>query len=323
MKTQKNIFKFGPVSHLLLAIGFLAGCTKVDTTKSYTVSDTTQQTYIATDEVNVNNEFDNAVDDAIAALCNHETDVAGAVVDSISPNVIEIDYYGKETQLTKQRAGGDSIYLRGLLWDVPQATASITFGDDNQSIPEYEVTFLNSNSSLTFQNPLSSLRIVGNAKITNVSGILIQNLTATDSMVVQVRATIAFTWNDQSAAPQTFTWYINQIRTYTLSNGSIIATTRGDTVINGVLVSTWGTDRFSNSFYTITTQSDVQNISVANLSYNRLSGASTITGISEPIYSTYGVNNQGNIVTSGTPYGFYFHWTDNNALGSVVSPYYY
>jgi len=66
----------------------------------------------------------------------------------------------------------------------------------------------------------------------------------------------------------------------------------------------------------------VQNISNLDLSYNPLSGSKIIEGISEPVTSVYGINNQGT-PASGTPYGFSISWTDNSVYTDAIIPYYY
>jgi hypothetical protein len=290
------------------------GCAKETTTRVNTNSNSSSQSTVANDEVTVNNEFDQALDDAIMILCNHNTSITGAFPpDSISPSVYEIDYYGKEADGTKTRSGNDSIHLNTASWPAAGAIANVSFGDINNKA--YEVSFTNNQTSLTF---------FGNASITNVSGGLLQNLTPGDSIVIHVRATISFTFNDNAAIIQLFTWNIDRIRTFTISSGSIYASNRGDTTINGLNnIGTWGTDRFGNSFYSIISTSIVQNISTASLSYNPLSGTENIQGLQEPITSIYGVNTQGSAVTSGTPYGFYISWINNGGLASDVLPYYY
>jgi hypothetical protein len=307
--------EFLTISFWLLAIGLLSGCAKVETTRTNTTSNATTQTTIASDEVTVNNEFDNALDDAVTYLSNHEATFVHAYPDSISPYVYEINYAGKEANPSKSRAGNDSIHLGTLPWGTAGATATITFGDANALVPEYEVTFNDNNSSL---------RLVGNASVTNVYGGLLQNLAAGDSVVVHIRATIAFTYNDQMAGAQTFTWYLNQLRTFTMVDTNLLATTRGDTSISGSPnVGTWGTTRLGTSFYTVTNAIVVQNLSNPYLSYNPLSGSKSIDGISEPIYSFYGVNTSGGHVTSGTPYGFYINWNNSGTSTAIVIAYYY
>jgi hypothetical protein len=312
---KRSLFRYSAASYGIIAVLILAGCAKVETTTTTTTSDTTTQTTIAGDEVTVNNEFDNAVDDAVTVLSNPNAVITHADIGNVATNVYEIVYTGTESDTTKSRMGADSIHLGAMAWKNATASANIAFGFAS-GLPEYEVSFLSNNTSL---------RIVGNATVTNVYGGLLQNLAAEDSMVVHIRATITFTYNDQtSPPPPSFTWNINQIRTYTLVGGNIMATTRGDTTYSNVPnVGTWGATRVGGNFYTATVTAVVQNISTANLSYNPMSGVKNIEGISQPILCTYGVNSQGNVISTGTPYGFYISWNNNGVQTAATLAYYY
>ncbi|HTB07805.1 MAG TPA: hypothetical protein VK806_12705 [Bacteroidia bacterium] len=295
-------------------------CKKETTTTVESTSDSVSQSTIAFDELTINNEFDQAADDAVTVLCDSTATIAGAVVDRSQVNIgiIEIDYYGKEADGTKTRTGSDSIHQpivggHVVPWGTPGATATITLG--TYSSPGYEVLFATNNTSV---------RLSGSAILTNTYGGDLQSIIPGDSLVERIRASISFTYNDNAAIIQLFPWYLNQIRVFTLSGSITSATTRGDTSINGYLnVGTWGTDRLGNSFYTSTNTPVVQNISTANLSYNPLSGNKTIEGITEPITNTYGVTSLGGIQSTGTPYGLLATWIDNGAQSQIVLPYYY
>jgi hypothetical protein len=304
----------------LLAV-LLGSCKKVETIRTYTVTDTTAQTTIALDEVTVNSEFDQAADDAIMVMCNPKASVVGAAVDTsqLSSGIIIIDYFGDETGGSKSRTGSDSIHenlVNGHVvpWGNPGTTATITFG--TITLPAYEVLFLNNgNASITF---------TGSATLTNVSGGLIQNVIQGDSLVEHIRATVSFTYNDNASVVQLFAWNLNQIRVFSITNTGMFASTRGDTAISGYSnIGTWGITRLGTSFCTATNSPTIQNISNAALSYNPLSGTKTIEEIAEPINCVYGVNSQGIIQASGTPYGFYITWTDNTIKATDALPYYY
>jgi len=306
----------------VLNILLIIGCKKVETTKTYTVSDSVSQSTIAFDEVTVNNELDQFVDDAIMVLSNHNATIAGAIFDSISPNVYEIDYFNKEPDGVKARSGSDSIHLNGIPWGAAGSTATLSFKDIN-STGSYEIAFYSIIPPLTDS---ASLTFLGNITITNVYGGLLQSVTSSsDSLVAHIRASnVSFTFNDQASSIQFYSLNVNEIRSFTTANSAMYATTRGDTNVGGYSnIGTWGTNRFGNNYYSNTAGSIVQNISnLALLSYNPISGTKVIEGISEPIQSIYGVNNQG-AVTSGTPYGFSISWTDNSVQATDILPYYY
>lgn len=330
MENKRTILSFFyKICSLLLAV-FITGCTKVETTKTYTVTDTTAQTTIAADELTVNNEFDQATDDAVAVLCNPQSAIAGALVDTslLSSGIIEIDYYGKESNVSKSRTGSDSIYentVNGHIvpWKTAGASATMKFGTVN--LPYYEVMFL-TNGEVPFLTSNASITFIsGSATLTNIYGGSLQSLKSPgDSLVEHIEATFSFTYNDNTSQIQSFTWQINQVRVFTKSDTAVYTTTRGDTTINGYShISTWGTTRLGSAFYTTISTYLIQNISNPYLSYNPLSGSKTIEGIPEPILCLYGVNSQGSIQANGTPYGFYISWINNTIHATSVVPYYY
>jgi hypothetical protein len=305
--------------YILSFIVLFAGCAKETTSRVNTTSNSSSQTTIASDELTINDEFDQAADDAVMVICNHKGSIAGATVDTsqIGIGVIEIDYYGKETDGTKTRSGADSIHLNmpgGHLvnWGTAGNSATITFGTVNS--PGYEVIYSNNNTSLQLR---------GGATLTNVSGGLFQNVSSADSLKEHIRANISFTFNDNIAVITLYQWSLNQLRSFWQTPGpaNTMAFNQGDTTLNGVSnVGTWGTTRYNNSFYSVINSAITQNL---NTSYNPISGSENIEGIPEPITSTYGVNNQGSVITSGTPYGFSITWINNGGQATAVVPYYY
>lgn len=310
---MKSRSLFSALRYCLLSICLFAGCAKETTIKVSTTSNSSSQSIIAADELTLSNEFEQAVDDAIIALSNHNASIAGASVDSLSPNVYEIDYFGNEANGTKKRSAGDSIHLNSSAWGTPGASATLTLGDINNKA--YEVSFSNNNTSVT---------LTGKATITNISGGLLQNLAAGDSMMVHIKASISYTYNDNASVVQLYTWNFNIMRSFTKSDSTINAGTRGDTAINGFAnVKSWGLNRYGTGTYSSITATIMQNISNQSLAYNPLSGAEIIENISEPMLCTYGVNKQGNPVNNGTPYGFIITWTNNGGQAQNVIGYYY
>ena len=299
--------------YYLLVMVAMTGCAKETTTRVNTTSNVNTQSIIASDALTLNNELDQAVDDAIAVLSNYNAVIAGASNDSISPNVYEINYFGNEANNTKSRSAADSIHLNATPWATQGATATVTFGDVNNTA--YEVLFKTNNTSIT---------LTGKATITNISGGLLQNLTPADSIVVHIKASVSYTYNDNATVVQLYTWSFNQIQTFKKQDTIINASTRGDTTIkNFTHVESWGLNRYGDSAYCTITSTMVQNISDLNLAYNPLSGTGVIQNISEPISATYGVNQQGIPTGSGTPYGFIITWNNNGGQAQNVIGYYY
>jgi hypothetical protein len=301
------------IPYCLLFVVTIMGCKKETTTRVNTTSNANTQSIIASDELTLNNELDQAVDDAIAVLSNHNAAIAGAISDSISPAAYEINYFGNESNNTKSRSASDSIHLNTTLWVTAGATATITFGDVNNKA--YEVLFKTNNTSIT---------LTGKATITNVSGGLLQGLSPTDSMVVHIKASVSYTYNDNATIVQLYTWNFNQLRTFKKPDTTINAITWGDTAIKKFTnVESWGLNRYGDSAYCTITSTIVQNITNLNLAYNPLSGAGIIQNITEPILTTYGVNQQGTPISNGIPYGFIITWTNNGGQAQNVIGYYY
>lgn len=307
---------------VLFSIFVFDGCKKVDTTRVNTSTNADTQKVIASDELALNDEFDQGIDDAIAVACNPKITIKGASIDTTQNTIglITIYYGGQEPDGTKGRSGSIAIQqtMKGgkpVPWGTAGTTDSIYFGTVNS--PGYEIFFLTNNTSI---------RLTGTATVTNITGGLLQNVTTGDSLAEMVRASISFTYNDNVTIVQLYSWYLNQHRTFTKPDTVLYASTWADTVINGIKnVATWGTTRAGESFYSSLTAPIVQNISNLKLSYNPLSGAKAIENIAEPILSTYGVDQQGNPVkiNSATPYGYVMTWINNGGQAQAVVPYYY
>jgi len=313
LQLSKQRMNYKKIRYCLLFVVTIVGCAKETTTRVNTTSNANTQSIIASDALTLNNELDQAVDDAIAVLSNHNAVIAGALSDSINPNVYEINYFGNEANNTKSRTASDSIHLNAIPWGTAGATATINFGDANNKA--YEVLFKNNNTSIT---------LTGKAVITNISGGLLQNLTPADSMVVHIKASVSYTYNDNATVVQLYTWNFNQLRILKKADTVIYANTRGDTAIKRFTnVESWGLNRYGDSAYCTITSTIVQNITNLNLAYNPLSGAGIIQNISEPILATYGVNQQGGVISNGTPYGFIITWTNNGGQAQNVIGYYY
>lgn len=324
MKKQNIRFNGLIVGCGLLVLFILAGCAKEETTSVQTTSNSTTQISIGGDEVTLNDEFDQAADDAIAVICTRgNINITGTYIDTsqIAKGTIFIQYTGKEADGTKSRSGSDSIHMpmvgnKVVTWGTPGATASITFGSSEGA--GYEVTF-------TSNNPTTSVRFNGTATLTNVSGVLYQNITATDSLLEIIRGvSVDYTFDDNAATIVYYPFNLNQKRWITTNGSTLFATCEADTAISAFTnVSNWGQDRFGNTYYTSITTKVVQNISTVSLSYNPISGVKDIQNIAEPITCTFGVNNAGTAITSGTPYGEYITWFNNGGGAQAVVPYYY
>ena len=142
-----------------------------------------------------------------------------------------------------------------------------------------------------------------------------------DSLVDKIRAQIDFTYNDNTTVLQTWTWNFNQLRTFKSNNAVVTAIIKGDTIINSTNnVTTWGATRSGLNFYTSTTTPLLYNVSGSNFLYDPLTGTKNIKGITEPIIVTCGVDEQGNLINTGNPYGYKFKWINSGGQtkGAVI-----
>jgi len=328
-KTFLLLFVFSLVMSMLPT-----SCNKNGYTITNTTADSSTQIIMANDELKVNYEFDQAVNEALLAttlssIASGDTaspgtgtvlynTISGAIVDTSHINdssLIHITYYGKNADQTKGRTGLITIQFsrdgndKIIPWKTPGAIVNITF-------QQYEVIVLATNVSLWMN---------GTATITNTSGGLLKkpsNITLQpgDSLRDRLSGNIVFTYNDNTTLVQTWTWNINQARTFNLQNSVLTCTIRGDSTVSGSNgISTTGTTRFNNIFYTQLTAPIVQNISASYILSNPLSGEKVIHGISEQLTIDYGVNSSGSFVQS-SPYGYKITWVHSGGQAvSVVS----
>ena len=205
------------------------GCAKETTTKVETTSNSTSQTAIAKDDMTLTDELSQAVDDAITVIGNHSAYLGKGIYPDttyINSGIIEITYGTLNTSGTIERIGSDSIQLAmtgGKIapWGTAGAVATVTLSDANGL---YEV-------QLPPGSP-NGVNLSGTVSITNLYGGLLQNLTAGDSLVVELRASLKYTFSDNAATIKYNPWNINVIRVYTLSGTTLNATTRADTAVS-------------------------------------------------------------------------------------------
>lgn len=324
MKNTKIIFSFltGVASTVLL----FASCEKKTGYTIELTSDSTQtQSIIAADELNVSYEFDQAVNEALLATTVSRiasgdtasfppgnvlyTTLSKVSIDTNESNIglIKMRYAGINADNTKSRTDSIKIKLavengKVIPWKTQGATATISFIN-------YEVNNIITNKQL---------RINGACKITNVTGGLLKKATDLklqpgDSLVDKLSANLTFTYNDNIALIKTWTWNLNQQRSFVLNDTIISASVTGDTIVNSLEnVSTMGINRFEENFYTDVTTPVLQNISGLFLLSDPLSGSKAINGIPKPILIIYGVTEQGSIENNDNPYGYKIVWTNSS-----------
>lgn len=101
-------------------------------------------------------------------------------------------------------------------------------------------------------------------------------------------------------------WFINRKRTFENNQGVITVTTEGDTTVNGKEhVITWGFSRKGTSFTTQTTTPVVFKSTCMN---GPISGVKVHHGFSKEVTVTFGVDVDGNPISSGCGYGLKVEW---------------
>jgi hypothetical protein len=328
-----RILKIFPALFLIpLLLSVLStSCSKTGYTITNYTADSATQIIVAGDELRVNYELDQVVNEsilatAISAIAGGDnsglnignvgyTTISGAIIDTshvIDSAIVRITYYGKNADGTKGRTGIVTIQLardgngKAIPWKTPGATMSITF-------EQYEVIVLATNLSLW---------INGTATLTNTSGGILKQPASTiiavgDSLRDMLDGNISFTYNDNTGLIVTWAWNITHTRTFSFQNSILTSVIRGDSTVSGMGgISTTGTTRLSNVFYTQITKPIVQTISSVGILSEPLSGEKVINGIPEPITIDYGVNSSGSPV-SGSPYGYEMTWIHSG--GQAVS----
>ncbi|HSZ25582.1 MAG TPA: hypothetical protein VK766_07695 [Cytophagaceae bacterium] len=305
------------ISMLALSLGLLVySCAKkTDTT---TPDDTSQQTTSASDQTNVTNESDQAVNDANTVLSGSSTNgrtdgngpsLTGATIDStVAGNWANgkyvITYNGNDITGTRSRSGVITLQLTNGPWSKPGCVLTITFTN-------YKVTKNATGKSITFN---------GTKTVTNVtsgSGYKYWSLPVDSSINHKVRGSFAITFDDGTVR----NWEIARHRKVTRTGTyAFDLTLSGDTSINNVAnTDVWGVNRAGENFQGAITTPIV--FSTACL-FEPISGVYTLNGLTRNLTVTFGVNSDGTISTASCPYGFKFDWTNlSNAAKEVVIAY--
>ncbi len=329
MKTKKSIFQ-SVLAITLFAILIIVGCKKKDdpapapTPPIVSPTDSASQVTRATDQTNVENESNQAMDDVNTSL--GEVSTTRGVQQIYCAFTIDSTYklqgklilnYNGAFCAGKIRTGSITVQLpyNGTTittWSTAGATASLTFTN-------YKVLYPNGNY----------VTLNGTHKVKNVNGGGYFELAILHIPIIhRVRSQMQISFNGGTA----IAWNSAKLRTLTYTgtypNGVATIKMAGDTVIAGYNnVAMWGTNAMGDNFtidvpvdYTY----DVVN-QTTNCIYRPLTGEIKYYGIAFVITLTYGVDASGNSVPVGTgcPYGYQLHWFNNttSATYTVVIPY--
>jgi hypothetical protein len=297
------------------------GCKKDDSTES--ADETTQQLTSGADESRFSSSSDAALDESNdVALDNSRFRGPGfggswlswhtpcnATVDSSQAAIgkITVTFNGNSCDGMRSRTGQIVLQLpyyatTNTVTPFSQAGCmlTITFND-------FKVTKLNENKSLTFN---------GTKYVTNVSGGMMDDSYEISTPIVHhITGLIQLTFDDNTSR----TWNIDRTRSLSRTNNVTSISITGNATENGYSnVSIWGINRKGETF-TVTINTPV--VLSSSCDYNAMSGVRMLHGVIRELTLTYGVDQNGNAVTSGCPYGFRLNWVNKkgNAMQMVIS----
>jgi hypothetical protein len=317
MKTKKTVKYLVEAALIAAIMGLIfTGCKKSKDTTATPVDDTQAQSLSAADQSRVEDEANQSMDDANSALegvsatrsaeafsfptcANISVDTTQA-----SQGLIVLTYNGNNCANTRLRSGSISVqlpYISGAVvrWHVPGASITLTFNN-------YKVTRLSDMKSLTFN---------GTHTITNVNGGLLVNITSGNPIVHKIRANMQLTFDDNTNR----TWQAARTRTFSIANNIVSEQITGDTTISNYNnVAMWGTNRAGTNFYISIPTPVVENVFGGTCLYKPLSGVRVHNGLAHPVTVTYGVDTNGNPVTTGCPYGWKANWTNGQGVAKQV-----
>lgn len=291
---------------LLLSTAVVFSCKKKK--DDATPDDTAEQTTNGNDDARVQSESDAAVSDADYALTGNSSTMrtsatdaytnyycsAGLTIDATNASVGKIVLHYDSVTVCNGRTRSGSITLQlanpSVKWSTAGSIVYITFNN-------YRVVRTSDGKSITFS---------GVKSVEHVSGPSVVSLTVGGTPAVhQIKAhALQVTFDDGTSR----TWGIARTRSITEPSAGVYAvSTTGDSTVSGVGgVAAAGTTRLGSPFYSAIGTAVVWNTSCP---YAPVSGVRTIKGISRELTITYGVDSNGNIVTSGCPSALKLAWT--------------
>ncbi len=316
---MKKNFRLMIAAFLALSITFVS-CKKTDTgiddnTELATHSD--DQSRVAAETDAVANDADASIEEFAAfggrsASSNSSTSFiacgATAVLDSTATDRrITITYDGTNCGGTRTRTG-IVVLTMPLTSRWREVGAILTVNVQN-----LRITRLSDNKSIT---------INGIKTITNTSGGRLFDLPTAGAGATRIHdiasAGVTVTFDDGTQR----TWQIAKRRTFTYSNGFVLATVGTHTDGNITGISEWGTNRFGNAFVASITQPMVIR---EDCSYRLVSGQVTHQRLFANVVTTFGLDAAGNPTSCPANFGAYYFkavWTGvNGVVRTVIYPY--
>jgi hypothetical protein len=320
MKT-KNVMK----SLMIFTVSALlfTGCSKKNDVKpdeNPATQSAVHQTNAA-DQANVDQQSNESIDDVNKVLNdnpNTRTELpCNVTIDSaalMSQGLIKLTYHGLSCDGLRTRSGVISIQIpfdaatkKPIHWNAKGAKIIITY--DN-----FKVTRVADNKSVTFNGKLTATNVNGGGVFVLLSG---------TPVIHQLRGGMVITFDDGT----TREWAVARTRSYTLSVAMVLTVTEsGDTLMAGKKVAYWGKNRAGDQFWLSIDKQVSTNVFGGALCrlYKPYEGvvviASTVTGVTNSLTITYGVDVNGNPITGplDCPYGYKLNWVDGSGVAQQL-----
>ena len=313
MKTKNLILR--SVLSLALAGAIFTGCKK-DKTEEVATDETSEQITNAADERTMNTEMDNSEDDANKLMLNYPSFrgfgwvgvVTGthipcnATVDTSlkSQGTLSLTFTGNNCDNSRLRSGVITLQL-------PYTSATNTVTPWSTAGCVLTVTF--TNFKVTRLSDNKSIILNGTKYITNVNGGMLDDATTlTAAIVHHITGAMQITFDDGT----TRSWSIDRTRTINRTNGVTTVTLVGNSTQGTISnVSIWGVNRKGNSF-TVSIPTPIVMSSACD--FHPMSGVRVHTGVVHDLTVTFGVDQSGNSVSTGCPYGYRLNWVNKKGV---------
>ncbi len=312
MKTNKGLFQ--KLMILMFSVLLLNSCKKSDDSSTKVATDeTTVLRTSADDELRVSTENDEIYSEIneialtnqrfrgmnLMAIISGNHIPCNATVDSslISQGKLTIIFNGNTCNGNASRTGTITLHLpydaatnTVTPWAVAGCVLNVTFN-------QYRITRLSNGKSITYN---------GSKQIINVNGGLVDDgPTFTSPIVHHITGMMQITFDNGA----TRTWNIDRTRTIERINFVTTITITGNATENGISnVSIWGINRHGDSFK-VSIPTPVVLSSTCN--FHAISGIRVHYGLMRVLTATYGVDQSGNLVTTGCPYGYKLNWINH------------
>jgi hypothetical protein len=297
---------------VLAAIGLFSFQACKKDSKEDISDDTASQIQHSQDETNFTSETEATLDDVNAVVgfsgLGKGISISGATIDSvIADKKYIINYNGNNAAGTRFRSGQVVVQLTtGLRWRDQNAVLTITFNN-------LMIKNIATNKSIT---------VSGTKVVTNVNGGLVNMLTPGGSSIIhKITGNMNVTFDDGTSK----VWSIYRQREILITAAGIpTIKISGFGVADGLdNVVVAGINRAGNPFSTIINQTVeiTKNTNCFNGAWVAVSGKKTHKRIAREITVTFGVDQSGNQISSGCPYGYKIEWTNlrNDSKQAIIS----